>query len=220
MKKTGLGVLLLLSAVLASAQSTALIREIRGTVEVKTPGAAEWKAAVAGQTLDKAALVSTGFRSTALIAIGNSLITVRPLTRLSLEDIILNQAKEQVTLNLRAGRIRADVKPPAGGRTDFSIRAPMATASVRGTAFEFDGTRLAVDEGRVHLTGANVTGAYIGAGHSTAADPETGKTAAAIEIVKEELAPALPAGLDSTPGVPVAAPPRAGLGISFGWNEE
>jgi hypothetical protein len=227
MKKTGLGVLFLMSAVLAGAQNTALIREINGTVEVKAPGAAEWKAAAAGQTLDRAALVSTGFRSTALIAIGNSVITVWPLTRLSLEEIILKQDGEQVTLNLRAGRIRADVKPPAGGKTDFSIRAPMVTASVRGTVFDFDGTRLAVEEGRVHLSGASVTGAYIGAGHSTVAAPETGKTAAAIESVKEELAPALPAGVDAAaptvpvaPTVPAAAPSSAGLGIGFAWNEE
>jgi hypothetical protein len=219
MKKTGMGILFLMSAVLAGAQSAALIREISGTVEVKAPGALEWKAAVAGQTLDKAALVSTGFRSTALIAIGNSLITVRPLTRLSLEEIILMQDGEQVTLNLRAGRIRADVKPPAGGRTDFSIRAPSMTASVRGTAFDFDGTRLAVEEGRVHLGGESVTGSYIGAGHSTVALPETGKTAAAIESVKEELTPALPAGVDAAPIAPAVAPSSGELGIGFGWKE-
>jgi hypothetical protein len=219
MKKTWLGVLLLTSAVLASAQSTALVREIRGTVEIKAPGAAEWKAAVTGQTLEKTALVSTGFRSTALIAIGNSLITVRPLTRLSLEEIILNQEGEQVTLNLRAGRIRADVKPPAEGKTDFSIRTPAVTASVRGTVFDFDGTRLAVEEGRVHLGGQTVTGAYVGAGHSTAVAPETGTTAAVIEGVKEGLMPALPAGLDEAPTAPASAPSGAGLGIIFDWNE-
>jgi hypothetical protein len=220
MKKTGLGVLLLMSAVLASAQSTALIREISGTVEVKTPGAAEWKAAAVGQTLDKAALVSTGFRGTALIAIGNSLITVRPLTRLSLEEIVLKQEGEQVTLNLRAGRIHAAVKPPAGVKMDFSIRSPEVTASVRGTAFDFDGTRLAVEEGRVHLSGASVTGAYIGAGHTTVAAPETGKTATAIDSVKEELVLALPVGVNAVPSAPAAAPSSGGLGISFGWKEE
>jgi hypothetical protein len=219
MKKTVMGILLLMSAVLASAQSTAFIREIRGTVEVKAPGAVEWEAAVTGQTLDRAALISTGFRSTALVAIGNSLITVRPLTRLSLGEIILNQEGEQVTLNLRAGRIRADVKPPVEGKTDFSIRTPAVTASVRGTLFDFDGTRLAVEEGRVHLSGENVAGVYIGTGHSTAADPETGKTAAAIESVTEGLTPALPAGVNAAPTASVAAPSSAGLGISFGWKE-
>jgi hypothetical protein len=218
MKKAGAGILFLMITALLGAQ-TALIREISGTVEIKTPGS-EWKAAEAGQTLDKASLVSTGFRSTALIRIGNSTVTVRPLTRLSLEEIVVKQDEEQVALNLRAGRVRADVKPPVGGRTDFSVRSPIATASVRGTVFDFDGTRLSVEEGRVHLGGESVTGAYISAGHATAADPEAGKTAAVLEVLKEELAPALPAGVDAAPAAQAAAPVSGGLGIRVGWNEE
>jgi hypothetical protein len=218
MKKTGIGVaILLMGAALLGAQ-TAVVRETSGTVEVKAPGAAEWKAAVVGQTLERASLVSTGFRSTALIMIGNSAVTVRPLTRLSLEEIAAIQNEEQVILNLRAGRIRADVKPPVGGKTDFSVRSPIATASVRGTVFDFDGTRLSVEEGRVRLSGESVTGAYIGAGHSTAADPETGKTATAAEAVKEDLTPALPAGMDTAPASPAAAPVSGSLGVGFDWK--
>jgi hypothetical protein len=222
MKGMMVGLLLLMSAALLGAQTApAYIREVTGTVETKAPGAAEWIAAAAGQTLDRASLVSTGFNSTALIGIGNSTIMVRPLTRLSLEELAAAQGKEQVTLNLRAGRVRVDVEPPVDGTVDFSVRSPMATASVRGTVFEFDGTRLSVEEGRVHLGGAAVTGAYVGRGHSTVADPETGKTALAVERVKEEMAPALPAGADaalSRPAAPV--PVSGGLGIGFGWNEQ
>lgn len=65
MKKTGLGFLLLMSAALLGAQ-TGQIQRITGKVEVKTPGAVEWRAAEAGQVLDKASLISTGFRSNAL----------------------------------------------------------------------------------------------------------------------------------------------------------
>jgi hypothetical protein len=205
-----------MSAALLGAQ-TAVIREISGTVEIKAPGAVEWKAAVTGQTLERASLISTGFRSTALIRIGNSTITVRPLTRLSLEEIAANQNEEQVTLNLRTGRVRADVIPPPQGKVDFSVRAPSVTASVRGTVFEFDGTRLSVEEGRVRLSGESVTGAYIGAGHSTVADPGTGKTATVVEALKAELVPALPAGMDAAPAAPAAAPTSGGLGIGFDW---
>jgi hypothetical protein len=220
MKKTGLGVLFLMSAVLASAQSAALIREISGTVEIKAPGAAEWKAAEAGEALDRASLVSTGFRSTALIRIGNSDIMVRPLTRLSLEEITAVQNAERVVLNLRAGRIRAKVDPPAGGSLDFSVRSPIATASVRGTAFDFDGTRLTVEEGRVHLSGESVTGVYVGKGHSTAAAPETGSAVRVIDGLKEELSPPLPAGIDAVPAGTATAPASTGLGIIFDWPED
>jgi hypothetical protein len=219
MKKAGIGVLLLMSAAFLGAQ-TAYIREASGTVEIKAPGAAEWKTAEAGQELEGASLISTGFRSAALIMIGNSSITVRPLTRLSLEEIVTEQNGERVTLNLRAGRVKANVKPPVGGRTDFTVRSPVATASVRGTVFDFDGTRLAVEEGRVRLSGESVTGAYVGAGHAAAADPEAGRTAPVIEAVKEELAPAFPAGMDTAPADRAAAPVSGSLGVGFDWPAE
>ncbi|MDR1174949.1 MAG: FecR family protein [Treponema sp.] len=217
MKKMVIGFLLLMGAVFAGAQ-TAVVRELSGTVEVKAPGDSEWKAAAIGQTLDKASLISTGFRSTALIGIGNSTITVRPLTRLSLEEIAVKQNEEQVTLNLRAGRVRAEVRPPAGGKTDFTVRSPIATASVRGTVFEFDGRRLSVEEGRVHLGGENVTGAYIGSGHATAVDTGTGRTATAAEAVQETLSPALPAGMDTTSAAPASTAASSGDGMDMGFN--
>jgi hypothetical protein len=221
MKRVRIGlVLLMLGAGLLSAQTVAaFIRETTGTVEIKAPGAAEWKAAEAGQALDQAALISTGFKSTARIAIGNSTILVRPLTRLSLEEIAATQNGEQVTLNLRAGRVRAEVKPPPGGSIDFSVRSPTSTASVRGTVFDFDGTRLSVEEGRVHLGGEAVTGAYVGTGHTTTVDPGSGKTASALERVKAELTPALPVGVEAVPGAS-AAPSGGGLSLEFAWTEE
>jgi hypothetical protein len=217
MKKVSIGFLLLMSAALLGAQ-TAVIRELYGRVEVKTTEAPEWETAEPGQVLDKACLISTGFKSSALITIGNSTITVRPLTRLSLEEIAAAQDGEEVILDLRAGRIRADVKPPAGGKIEFSVRNPIATASVRGTIFEFDGTRLTVEDGRVHLSGESVTGAYVGRGHSTAAAPETGSIVPVIESVKGDLTPPSPAGAGITPASP--APVSAGLDIMFEWLEE
>jgi hypothetical protein len=218
MKKTGLGFMLLMSAVLLGAQ-TARIQEISGTVEVKAPGAAGWEVAKAGQVLDTAALISTGFKSTALVRIGNSTVTVRSLTRLSLEELAAGKNEEQVTLNLRVGRIRADVKPPVGGKTDFTIRSPTVTASVRGTIFDFDGIRLRVEEGRVYLGSENAVGVYISAGHGANAET-TGKTAAVIDTIKEELSPVLPAGVDAAPVVIRPAPARANMDIWFDWGDQ
>jgi hypothetical protein len=218
MKKRGLGFLLLMSAALLGAQ-TALIREINGTVEVKTPEALEWQAAKAGQVLDKASLISTGFRSTALVGIGNSTIVVRPLTRLSLEEIASAREGEQVSLNLRAGRVRADVKPPAEGKIEFTIRSPIATASVRGTIFEFDGVRLIVEEGLVYFAGTNAGGVYIQQGReAAAAEGEKGKIHIPIETIKEEMSPALPAGVDANSTVISPGPSSANLDLWFDWS--
>jgi hypothetical protein len=212
MKKTGLVFLLLTGAALLGAQ-TAVIREINGTVEVKNPGAPEWETAKAGQLLYPASLISTGFKSTALLGIGNSDITVRSLTRLSLEEILAAQNGERITLNLRAGRIRADVRPPAGGTINFTVQSPMATAAVRGTIFDFDGIRLQVEDGRVYLWGSNALGVYISAGHATAVEETLGKIATAIETIKEELNPALPAGVDTVPAAISSTPPSANLDV-------
>jgi hypothetical protein len=173
----------------------AVIRELSGDVEVKAPGG-EWAPAAAGQKLERAALISVGFRSSALIAVGNSTITVRSLTRLGLEELSALEGNERVNLNLRVGRVRAEVIPPPGGKTDFTIRSPSVTASVRGTSFEFDGVRLQVEEGRVHVRGKDSGGTYVASGHGVSADAETGRIASVAESAREELALPAPAGVE------------------------
>lgn len=196
----------------------AVIREISGTVEIKTPGSAAWSPAAPGQILPRDAVVSTGFKSSARIDLGNSTLMVRPLTRLTLEELVRTESGEKVELNFRTGRVRAEVKPPAGGTVSFTVRSPTATASVRGTSFEFNGTRLRVDEGRVHLAGSGGTGTYVAAGHLARMDTETGRIAGAAETAVEELSPAAPAGTESTPA-PAAKTtfPAAAVETGFEW---
>jgi hypothetical protein len=148
MKKILAGLLLFWSIQALAAQegteTRALLREIRGTVEVKEPGATDWKPGQRGQTLERRTMISTGFKSGALIEIGNSTLNVQPLTRLSLEELAAADKNEQVNLSLRTGRIRANVKPPVGGSLEFTVKSPTATASVRGTVFELNGVELRV----------------------------------------------------------------------------
>jgi hypothetical protein len=205
MKKIILGLAVFLGAGTLFSQE-AVIREIRGTVEVKEPEAADWGPAQPGQSIARTAVVSTGFKSTAVIAIGNSVLTVQPLTRLTVEELTEEGDSERVNLNLRTGRIRADVRPPAGGKTEFVVRSPTATASVRGTVFEFNGIQLRVDEGRVHLRGNDRGGVYVGAGHQVQTSIDTGRTTAVVETARAEMTPSLPAGLDrvSEPRAPAS----------------
>jgi hypothetical protein len=198
--------------------SLTIIREISGTVEVKAPDATAWTPASRGQVLELRSLISTGFKSSALIAIGNSTLSVQPLTRLSLEKLIRAGNEEKVDLNLRAGRVRASVRPPEGGTTDFTVRSPTATASVRGTVFEFNGTELRVAEGRVHLSGGGQTGAYVGVSQSARTDVETGRTVGAAETRREALAPVVPAGIEQTSEIPAALPVAGDLDAGFVWN--
>jgi hypothetical protein len=200
-----------------SVGSQVVIREINGKVEIKAPGATDWIPARQGQSIARTAVVSTGFKSTAVIALGNSLLSVQPLTRLTVEEIQETAGNERVNINLQTGRIRADVKPPVGGRTEFTVKSPSATASVRGTSFEFDGLNLRVEEGRVHVTGEDRSGTYVGVGHSVSADIETGRTISAIETAKEELTPSLPAGVNTAPVVLPAQPATGDIDATFYW---
>jgi ferric-dicitrate binding protein FerR (iron transport regulator) len=198
--------------------SQAVIREITGTVEIKAPNAADWSPAARGQALTQNTLISTGFKSSALIAIGNSTLSVQSLTRLSLEEIIRSEGDEKVALNLRTGRVRANVKPPVGGKTDFTVRSPSATASVRGTVFEFNGIQIRVDEGRVHLAGDGGSGIYVGAGHLGRTDIETGHTVGPVETAREEVVVSVPAGVDSAPEVKTAPPSVGDIDAGFDWK--
>jgi hypothetical protein len=220
-----IGLAFLLAAGAACAQE-AFIRELTGTVEVKVPGAAAWNPARQGQELQRNTLVSTGFKSSAVIALGNSTLTVQPLTRLSLEELIRTGTTEKVDLNLRVGRIRAEVKPPVGGATEFTVRSPSATASVRGTIFEFDGIRLSVDEGRVHVSGSGGGGAYVGAGGQALTNVETGRITGAAETARDTLAPSLPAGItgvpdsvsDSVPETGADVPSSGDIEVGIDWD--
>jgi ferric-dicitrate binding protein FerR (iron transport regulator) len=110
-----------------------------------------------------------------------------------------------------------EVKPPVGGSAAFSVRSPIATASVRGTAFEFDGVELRVEEGRVHVTGGDGGGAYVGAGHAVKTDIESGFTAGAAQAAREELAPPVPAGAGAAEA-PAAAPVAGEIDAGFEWS--
>ena len=157
MKKTVLVFFLLLIAVSVFAQTgqgSGVIRMLSGTVELKHPGAADFVIAEVGAEVRQNTVISTGFRSNALIEVGTStIIAVQPLTRLTLTEIRAAAGTETLNANLQAGRVRVDVNPPAGTRASMSVSSPSATASVRGTTLFFDGRNLGVSGGMATFQG-------------------------------------------------------------------
>jgi hypothetical protein len=165
MKRFMITVFLLTAAALLFAQNTsAVIKEMTGTVELKRVRSNTWTPATVGAQIESATVVSTGFRSTALLAIGNSTILVRPLTRLTLDELMTQNNNETVNVNLNTGRIRVDVNPPAGGRSHFSVQSPSSTASVRGTAFDMDATSIHVRKGAVNYSAGGSKPVIVSAG--------------------------------------------------------
>ena len=184
-----------LSIYVFAQSQTAVIREMSGEVEIKRSGSSNWVNAKQGDVIDRQTIISTGFRSSAVIAAGNSIITVRALTRMSLEELILTNETETVNINLNTGRIRVEVNPPAGGRTDFSVQTPEAVASVRGTEFEMDTVSLQVIQGNVSyapLSAPVMRPMTVSAGQSTWVDTDTGSAVQPIAAAESSIAlPAL-----------------------------
>ena len=202
MKKALLTVFLMGLALHLSAQS-GIIREISGEVELRPAGAAAFVPAAVGSAVAQDTIVSTGFRSTAIIEIGSATLTVRPLTRLSLTEIRAAAGTENLTANLQAGRVRVDVRPPAGTMAAFTVQGPSATASVRGTSFEFDARSVRVIEGSVVFRGDRGAPVVAQAGGESTAAPG-GRAADPVQVVFQNLAPPVPVGAAAAVEVPTA----------------
>ena len=200
MKRVTITVLILLcTASLFAQQNAPLLGEITGltgTVELKPAGEANYIPAKAGDTVARDTIVSTGFKSTVLIKAGSTVLTVRPLTRLSLSEIMSSAGTETLNVNLQTGRVKVDVSPPAGTRASMTIQSPAATASVRGTSFEFDTQSLTVLEGAVAFQGSGNAAMLVSAG-STSDISANGRPADPVETFKTGLLPTAPAGSDT-----------------------
>lgn len=130
---------------------TAVVREISGKVEIKPPGLG-WTRATVGATVAKGAFISTGFKSQAILEMGPSVITVKALTRMRLDELVQKEGTMSTGLYLRTGKVGFNVKKGEGLTHDFKVRSPVSTAAVRGTQGETDGYWTQVTEGIVAFT--------------------------------------------------------------------
>ena len=132
----------LLTAPLFS-QLQAVIKEVSGKVEIKAP-AKGWESATEGMEISKGTIISTGFKSQALLDLGSSNLYVKQLTRMSLDELSQKEGIVTTGLFLRVGKVRAQVKTTAGLQHNFTLKSPISTAAVRGTALEYTGPKLKV----------------------------------------------------------------------------
>jgi len=186
-------VILLVFAVVAVHAQTGVIREFAGDVELRHSGSSVFVLAQNGSEVYQDTVISTGFRSTAIIAVGSTVITVQPLTRLTLAEISSSANTENLNVNLQAGKIRVDVKPPSGTRANTVVQSPSATASVRGTVYEMDVFNLNVIEGVVNWQDSNGLSSNIPAGFQGSIDVN-GNQKDHIELISDSTTVAGPVG--------------------------
>jgi hypothetical protein len=199
MKKNIFILILFITGMCVFAQN-GTIKEKSGTVELKSPGASDFVPAKAGDKVSQQTVVSTGFKSTALIEVGGAVLTVRPLTRLTLTEISASMNSETLNLNLQTGRVRVEMNPPAGGKAVMSVKSPIATASVRGTSFDFDTRNIYVNRGKVSFQGNRGAGVLVSAGFASMIN-DAGKAANPIETKSRNLLPPSPVGYETGGGV-------------------
>ena len=172
MKRALLIALVLACAVTFSVSAQAVVKEFAGKVEVKVAGG-DWKPVDLQMVVPKGASVSTGFNSKLVLQIGSTTLTVRPLTRMLLEEIVKKENTQTTSLVLTVGKVRADVKSTEGERTDFKLKGPASTAAVRGTVFDYDGWQLVVEQGVVQFFNLLNQVQPVSAGEQTSTDGYT-----------------------------------------------
>jgi hypothetical protein len=134
-----------------------------------------------------------------LLEIGSAVIAVRPLTRLTLTEISASQGTETLNVGFQAGRIRVDVNPPAGTKAAMTVTSPSATASVRGTGYDFNGRTLHVYHGTVSFQGNKGYAKDVGAG-STSSIGNYGTAGKPQNQNHSGYTPQKPVGTDSSSG--------------------
>jgi hypothetical protein len=134
MKSKYLVLALALLAQGASAQQfTAQLAKADGEVTVRRDGGA-WELAEAGRNLTEADEIATGVDSTAAVKFSDGTeMQLKELTQIRVGKLAGAAERKKVEIELRVGEVSASVKPRKTVDTNFDIKTPTATASVRGT---------------------------------------------------------------------------------------
>lgn|GEM_PF-6437563 len=132
-------------------------------VDVQLGGGA-WFRATAGLQLHEGDKINTGWKASVTLTLPDgSTLVLAPMSLLIIEKLDLGaDGSLKAHVFLRLGDVRAQVQKLIGSASDFIVRTPTTTASVRGTVFSvyYDGTTTIV----------SVTV------HAVAVTPNSGKT--------------------------------------------
>lgn len=128
-----------------------------GTVQYKEKSGADWKTARPGQSLGKGYYIFTGFNSSAIVQAEQFKLEVKPLSQLSIAELIADKDSRVTDIYLKYGKVKADVVK-SDGKVEtslFKVRSANSTASVRGTTFLYGEDELVVYNGTVFLESNN-----------------------------------------------------------------
>ncbi len=155
---------LLAFAVFAGFSASALEAKfvsIEGKVEILEGGM--WIPVEEGDIIqEKGAVISTGFKSNAVVSVKGTNFTLGPLTRITIENMVAMENKDSTQIYIDSGSLKANVSSSDGRKVGFKVRSAVATASVRGTEFKVTSSgRLSVTQGLVSFGGPEASSAEI-----------------------------------------------------------
>ena len=134
MKKTLLftvfaAVLLLFAATAAMADITVV--SVKGTAAYSVGD--KWLPLGAGAKIKEGSKVSTGIKSTIVLKLANSTVTVEPLSMMKIYEDKITPDSSNTRIALRRGGLKTEVNKMHQVKTTFKVATPVATSSVRGT---------------------------------------------------------------------------------------
>lgn len=130
MKKSLLVLVLAFVTCFAAIALDAKVVSVSGKVEVQD--GENWVAVKVGDILKKGDVLSTGFKSSAVLQINETNVNIGALTRMTVQQLASNDVKDETSLFLDSGKISANVQHNEK-RVSFKVTTPAVTASVRGT---------------------------------------------------------------------------------------
>lgn len=124
---------------------------VKGKVEVKRGNS--WVALKVGDKVAQSEVINTGFQSEAKVKLMNNVLYLGPVTRVTLSTLSSSSDKDKVNVYLSTGTIRSKVNRTDTKRVSYTVRTPIAVASVRGTDFiNYGPTSVDCLEGTVGVT--------------------------------------------------------------------
>lgn len=151
MKKIVLSVACALLTVGAAFSFDATVVSTKGKAEILK--GADWQPLTSGATVSKGDVIQTGFKSEVILKIKETTVTMDALSRLTVEQLAEKETKDETRLFLDTGSLKSDVQRSENRRVGFTVRSPVATASVRGTILtvkqKFQATDVSTQRGRV-----------------------------------------------------------------------
>ncbi len=143
----------------------ALVQEVRGLAFFRD--GESWSRITPGDVIAPGTRVFNSSGGSLVLEVNGDKVEVDPLSDFDL--VSARNQQDASVMYVRSGGMRAQVVSSRAGEggVRFQIQSPVATASVRGTVFRFNGVELEVEEGDVQLQN------ILGQRHSVRADQKS-----------------------------------------------